>query len=763
MSLFATTQEHNTNRPLIAFAFLAQTSYKDGDLVSGLTPIFKPLVKAREGKQFDPVEFSDAIAKTYGIAIHPWATEDLASRLERAGLLVRQQQAPKHHLYFYATVHEEFDEIGEGDIRLLVDSFVHFAKTNLERVNTDIDTNELEKTFLDHLVTTDFFAILKKPDRTKVDQKKPGTLSIPKTKEQQQWEEEVSYEGTIDVLVASFIYEAYQKQPALYELLVKISNGALLSEVVLNFQDPNPEVNLENLVVLFDAPFIMAALDLCEEESHQYARELLTKLIEKKATIATFSHYCDEIQDNLRLAIARYERNMIDRATDRRLSDNAFFAFARDVERNTTASVQNIGIKIVEHQPTAASYNFFTEQDEKTYFDSLGMYQNRVAQTRDAASVAMTIRLRRGKMVSLSKIQSCGYIFVTNNPWMPQRSVNFLKNRKLYNDGDVPPVISDRYLAGLLWVMFGGKTQELSRYRLLANCAQALEARGDVVNKVHTFLKNTDENKAQRFRAIMTSERAGHHLMQLSLGDSRLITEDNYLSIYESLEQDLEEKYKTVAEQRVAEESERIKEELSQKIKEKDQEVATVREEMSDTARMMEEQLSKLKEQAFIAEQGAFLEQTNASDLRKKIIALEKVMADQKKNERERIQNYMYKALGEQKRNQTKIVIAAVSLTALITLLSAQLATDNHLWQLIAVLGMSAISFLMSWNVPEAFFDSYLTKLRDIDFMSYIEAAGLQIELNAYELNWSVVTVTQKMNRIEEKNKSKKCDKFDEC
>ena len=69
-----------------------------------------------------------------------------------------------------------------------------------------------------------------------------------------------------------------------------------------------------------------------------------------------------------------------------------------------------------------------------------------------------------------------------------------------------------------------GKAEELTQYRLLANCTAALEPRNDVVAKMYRFLSQLDERKAQQFRALMTGERAGQHLMQLTLGDSILIT-----------------------------------------------------------------------------------------------------------------------------------------------------------------------------------------------------------------------------------------------
>ncbi|MDZ5777155.1 hypothetical protein U4I94_22305, partial [Stenotrophomonas maltophilia] len=68
----------------------------------------------------------------------------------------------------------------------------------------------------------------------------------------------------------------------------------------------------------------------------------------------------------------------------------------------------------------------------------------------------------------------------------------------------------------------------IKRHRLLASCVSALEPNTDVITKVHEFLKGLDVQKADHFRALMTEERSGQHVMQLTLGDPLMVrsTED---------------------------------------------------------------------------------------------------------------------------------------------------------------------------------------------------------------------------------------------
>ena len=100
-------------------------------------------------------------------------------------------------------------------------------------------------------------------------------------------------------------------------------------------------------------------------------------------------------------------------------------------------------------------------------------------------------------------------------------------------------------------MLFGGKAEEVTRYRLLANCAAALEARNDVIRTMHRFLTEMDAHQADRFRALMTVERAGQHLMQLTLGDSMLVTNDNVPAILENVEKVLIEKERKAFEEQL--------------------------------------------------------------------------------------------------------------------------------------------------------------------------------------------------------------------
>ena len=131
--LFPASLKNLNDRPLIAYAFLAQATNTPGDLLSGLIPIFKPIAKELEGKRFDSNEFSIKVRSLYGIEIHPWAVDDLATRLEAAGLLIKQKLSVSATEFIYAEIKEDFNEVNETDIRLVIQKFIEFAKPILAR------------------------------------------------------------------------------------------------------------------------------------------------------------------------------------------------------------------------------------------------------------------------------------------------------------------------------------------------------------------------------------------------------------------------------------------------------------------------------------------------------------------------------------------------------------------------------------------------------------------------------------------------------
>lgn len=704
------------DRSLIAYAFLAQASRFEGDLLGGLAPIFKPIAKIYAGKRFDPSEFAKTLGEIYGLKVNSWAIEDMAPRLERAGVLVRSMLAEGVHEFIYAEITEEFNEVTADDIAMVVQRFVDFSTPLLEQHGKVVDARLLEEALLRQLVDMEFVGILLKPEKVPAPEHKAGTITLRKSPEVAEREEEISTQARLDVLCASFILDTYHKDSRLYELIMRLATGALVSEVVLNFQDPGSNVTLDNLIVILDTPFLMAVLDLGDREAHFVAVALCEQLRSNGAQLAVFSHSVDELKDNLKAVINEVDAGRGFGATARRLPSKLFHTYAATLLQNPVARLRQDSIKIIAPLTSASSYQYFTAEDEDELGRTLGYY-NRLSQERDAASIAGIIRLRSNRRAKMGQFPASRYIFLTSNPRLAEKCQKYLVDRNVYSDGDVPPAISDRYFAGLMWVVYGGKAKELPSHVLLANCAKAIEPRSDVIRQMHKFLSELDSKQAEYFNALMTDERAGQHLMQLTLGESTFLTESNASAILEQMKDALVEKHET-------------------KTKEEIERINTEHEVQLSRQQIIQEDLrNKILE----AEGGALQARRALSETNKRVEKLEDAIASgnrarimEKKKIVEQCIRYAIRCT-----NAAHFIISACIATigALIAWYGIQ-ESPNIMVKGIGTALIWVIAFIGFWKVPDNLLGGWMNRLREKCYQKKLIEFGYDGVEFLFEVDW---------------------------
>lgn len=554
------------DRQLITYAFLAQTNPVQGDLLSGLAPIVKPIARELAGQLFDAREFSRRVEELYQISIHPWVADDLAPRLEKAGLLVETRVTAKLATYTYAEIPQEFDEVGVDDIRRVLQRFVDYARPLLARHQLVLDDAQLEETFLRELTSLDFHAALLRRRPTPVAAKPPtgseSTLHMS-TKA------EVAVDGLNDVpavaepggqalpdatiLCAGFILSMYQTEPDLYDLILRIATGAMVAEAVLNFQSPGGTTSLNGLRIVLDAPFIMALLDLEERNSTVYARTLCDQMSQQGALLQVFRHSVDEAKEAVESTLSAFNERNAKGVLARRLGVESYRQYVVSMLQNFEDAIGRQDVSIVAAPTSADSYAYFSEADETDMAAYLGHYENSLARERDAASIAAVMRLRRNRRVSMGRVHQAQVAFVTSNFRVADRADHFTISRQMRKAREVPPAFTDRQIASLLFVMFGGQGKELTQYQLLANCAKALEPNNDVMRNMHRFLAGLDPIRAAHFHAVMTEDRASQHFVQLTLGEGSVSSALDATAMLEQLERQLGEEHRRQFDERVAE------------------------------------------------------------------------------------------------------------------------------------------------------------------------------------------------------------------
>lgn len=153
----------------------------------------------------------------------------------------------------------------------------------------------------------------------------------------------------------------------------------------------------------------------------------------------------------------------------------------------------------------------------------------------------------------MGRVHQAQVAFVTSNFRVADRADHFTISRQMRKAREVPPAFTDRQIASLLFVMFGGQGKELTQYQLLANCAKALEPNNDVMRNMHRFLAGLDPIRAAHFHAVMTEDRASQHFVQLTLGEGSVSSALDATAMLEQLERQLGEEHRRQFDERVAE------------------------------------------------------------------------------------------------------------------------------------------------------------------------------------------------------------------
>lgn len=695
------------DRSIIAYAFLAQARRADDDLLSGLMPIFKPIAKTHEGRRFDPKEFSEIANDLYGLKISSWAVEGIIPRLEASGVLKKIQISSETHEYIYNEIKEQYEDVTEADVTNVLNRFVDFARDLIkDKEYNTLSDDDLKELFLQHIVDIDFVGTFLKPINKHGENNRP-VIGLKKSVEQEQWEDDKDHRSRAEVLCASFIIDIHNKDKELYNLVERITAGALVSEVILNFQNPNTGISLDDLTIVLDTPFLMDTLDLASHDGSVISSSICSQLRENQAKLAVFRHSVDELRGNLEAVINAVNEGEGFGPTARRLADKTFYAYAVAAKSSPEPLLKLNNIEIIESDNISnIKYRYFTEDDEQSFYNSLGYYQNRIAQKRDAASIAAVVRLREGVKVKMRDFQACKVVFLTSNPWVADRSRAVLKSKNIYEEGDVPVTLTDRYIAGLLWVVYGGQSSNLPSQVLLANCATAVEPKADLIGRMHSFLSAVDEKQAAYFKVLMTEERAAQYLAQSTLGDSKYINQENAPQILEYIKSSLIEQHEI-----------KIKKERESWNQEKE----IQQKEYSNAQQNL--QLKFLDAQAQLRS-----EKENTSLVQKQITNLEKLLEQQKKETDERINNQINQAkifACKRKKIAHWLIVLLIFISGIsFTYVSNSNATAHYKW--IGIACGTILAILSFWKIPDLIFGKMIDFIKNKSFQMDLNRRGVQ-------------------------------------
>jgi hypothetical protein len=526
------TESISVRRELIAFAFVEESYSKTGDIISGLVPLFAPILAPRANRIFDSAQFAKDVQTAYDIPMSPLVADGLVERLAEAGLL--RLETGDSHTYRINATSAATQTSDETQVDRLLSDFCRFATAALSRVQLSATNDELQIALLKRLTTAYFLSFV---DRREKNYFKGNTISLKKVEDDER--DAIHLEQALDVVCAEFALQKMGEGEQSAEFLLRMVSGALIAEVVLTLQTPSSGELLEKLSVIVDGPLILDYLDLSSPELRDYAKDLFE--IIKKAGLrrVVFKHTVDEIKGTVQGPLKALQRGEEPFGPlGIRLRTNVqHAAYARAIHDDLENKLIEIGFEVMDANDYLLEdrFKFCTPQIEESLRNNIGSVMfNLERRIRDALSVATVLRLR-GELQRKTSIAGTEWILITRNDAVANRSQGFLEGRKVINRDEVPPAITDRRLAGYLWFAVGGSIGALSRQKLVANCTYVMTPRTDVVSKARQYLCDLDPAKADVFAALMRDQRAQRCLMRNTLGFPSAIRKDNAEQLLEEL------------------------------------------------------------------------------------------------------------------------------------------------------------------------------------------------------------------------------------
>ncbi|MBD8545080.1 hypothetical protein IFU00_22640 [Oxalobacteraceae sp. CFBP 8761] len=450
------------------------------DLFGGVAVLIRPLVNDLAGQIYDAQVLADRMASAYGMSLPASALEDFTSRLVSEGVLRKEETSGGlvRAVYVDSIAPSEVLDADEALFQSIIDDFSIHAKNRLAAAGREIPSEKLTSGFLRRLCTLDFSAIRAKPI-VSVDQGK-ATLLGPAAREARAASEELSEDAAIDALVSSYIVALQSKNPDWLQTLTAVADGALGLELVLDLQAPTSVPRLTSTTAVIDTPILLSFLDLSSKQQHASANALVNQLLQSGAKIAAYQHSIEEAESILYAIESARLTGEACGPTVQRMSSPTYRAFFQTIRGKIGWNWQHKNNFEIIQETATQFYRNFTEDDESELIGRIrtNIVDRYLTSERDAKSVAETIRRLGGGHIPLGNIASCRFMFITGNSSLQRRSAAYLRDKGFVRQGEFMPILTDRYTAGLCWLISGGNQKILPQQRSYLRTALSRYAQG---------------------------------------------------------------------------------------------------------------------------------------------------------------------------------------------------------------------------------------------------------------------------------------------
>lgn len=506
------------SNPLVAFALVADEYERSGDPIKGLSPLFRPLLAEQSGHIFDPGLFAQAFSKTYGLEMTEFVARALRERMEEIGLLTRED--PRSDKFFVS----KFDPNNQGNfgfdeskIEEIVDVFSKWASVETTRLGRTVSKAELEEALLSRLARPEFSSVfldgIAKRDSARI-KKLLGKGGI---------DPEAKVGHLFDYLVARFILTSSESAPEVFDALSSIAFGSLIADAIAGLANSGiKEMPDPPLRVIVDGPLILDVLGLNAIAHKQYADGFFDLMRKANLRLATFDHIVDEVRDSIRSVLKAYaSKTEYGPLGERLRSTPGFSMLATNIADSLEDRLAELEITVLRSElyDRADFKKFFSDEAFDNMRNAIGEVHHQIERRiRDTKSVAAVIRLKKENRKPSSVFRS-GTLFVTRNSALCKK-VNYVLSLSKTEPDPRFTIATDGQFGGVLWFSFGSPKgyAELSRKRLISNCATAIIPQREVIQRIADLLERMDPVLKEEFSTLMRDQRASMCPMRITGG-----------------------------------------------------------------------------------------------------------------------------------------------------------------------------------------------------------------------------------------------------
>ncbi|MBK0114034.1 MULTISPECIES: hypothetical protein [unclassified Delftia] len=529
-------------RALLAYCALAdRIQGANTGMFGALAPFFAPVCREFAGQMFDAQAFSNEVAKLYGLRIPRLAVLGLAEQLEAQGLLVSAVgKASGGTVFQYAsnvtTEELEAPGVSEQEIDSVLQQFVDSCRDDPLLANET--EQRLQEEFLDRLLNAESMRLLARRETAIGAKAMTKTLTLKRAESTPQEQRELH----LDFHVAQFLLDLRDGQTALFDRVSDIAFASMAAEALACFSEPAADQkSLNDLEVYLDSPLLLDMLGVNVEYA-AYGAELLDMVTSSGAHPVVFDD-----------CIVEAESVVSGRLASLRSGNARTSAFASSAKPHVLSALKdNVGSR-------AASVGIPVKKDpqldivrrsrntvgdiEADLNRRMSNWPNEDARDHDKRSVWSMIRIRDANTLC-ERICDSKAIFITRNTALAHMAngawKTWLTNAARQSDSNAarwaPIALSDKQLAGYLWLRSGEGNGHMSRARLLAHCSAAIRPRKDVRSRaINLVLELHGSTDADHVAALLENREGERALMRATRADPEDVTAERLPYIIEQV------------------------------------------------------------------------------------------------------------------------------------------------------------------------------------------------------------------------------------